>query len=308
MKLDSLIYSSPLLSVLLSILHSLFFTVTSLHAQIIEDRSGSVILAEVTDAYGERQVITFADLKAAIELAPKDQSARETLDQLIELNQLSQEAKRQQLHLHPLAIDTRDRVAIKRMISDRFETTYRLDKLPQKYIQQSIQQNLGRFKHPELRQGAHILIKPVNSERQPMTKSQEVDLTPLIERIKSDLAHDPIEGTEQLQSRVQRYRPWVQSGYEVIFENLGRFSRRGPFIMSFNEACFAVDEAPQLIGPIITPFGFHFTWIDSIIPPLDTPDEEIEREVRRRILPEVRGYEWRKLITTLFQAAEADGR
>ena len=277
-------------------------------AQPVDQHLSATIIAEITDHNGLKHMITSEDLKAAITLAPATQDIHTTLNQLIELMILGQEAKRLHFDQHPHVIDLRDRTALKKLITDDFEQKYRLDNLPLKYIEQSTRQNLGRFRHPELRQGAHILIKPVNSERHPMTKDQERKLAPIIDRIQTDLDTDPIHNAEQLQSRVNRYRPWLETGYEAIFESLGRFSRQGPFIQSFTKVCFDIDQAPQLIGPITTPFGFHFTWIEKIIPPMDTPDHEIEAEVRRRILPEVRGYEWRKLISMLFQTLENNGQ
>ena len=63
-------------------------------------------------------------------------------------------------------------------------------------------------------------------------------LQSVVSRIQDDLQHDPVTLAGELQKRVKRYQAWLADGYEVIFENLGRFSSTGPFIMSFNEACF----------------------------------------------------------------------
>ena len=263
------------------------------------------ILAEVINQYGETLYITEAELLAAHALAPHTQSIERSLDQLIQLSLLQSEAKLQGLAQHPKALDERDRMAVKEYISRGFEQQYRLENLPQQYIDQSKRQNMGRFRHPELRQGVHILVKPTSEDRSLMDEQQAQALQSVVGRIQDDLQRNPVSLAGELQKRIKRYQAWLADGYEVIFENLGRFSATGPFIMSFNEACFKVHEAPKLIGPIKTPFGFHFTLIEAIIPPLDTPDYEIDQEVRRRILPEVRGYEWRKLITGLLQESES---
>ncbi len=272
--------------------------------QSTQTKPSDIVLVEILNQYGEKVEITEKELQRAHELAPQTQSIENTLEQVIQLSLLQAEAERQGLGQHPKALDERDRVAVKHFISVGFEQKYRLDNLPQQYVEQSKQRNIGHFRHPELRQGVHILVKPTSEDRSLMNEQQAQALQAVVKRIKDDLNNDPVVLASELHKRMSRYQAWMDQGYEVIFENLGRFSATGPFIMSFNEACFKVHEAPKLIGPIQTPFGFHFTLIEAIIPPLDTPDAKIEEEVRKRILPEVRAYEWRKLITTLFQASE----
>ena len=69
------------------------------------------------------------------------------------------------------------------------------------------------------------------------------------------------------------------------------------------------EEAAQtLSSPIETPFGYHFVWIEEVIPPLDTPDEEIDRVVRQKLLPSVRTHEWRQLMYELQRRSERSGR
>jgi hypothetical protein len=241
------------------------------------------------------------ELKVAHQIAPPSQNLSQTLTDLIELNLLSEEARRLGYDQHPAALDERARRAVEHFVINDFHETHRLETLPPQFIEQSTQKNIGLFKHPELRRGTHLLIKPMGSEKTPMTEEQEETLKPVIDRARADLIAAPIHSSAELEERLKRYQPWLPEGYEVIFEDLGRFSRHGPFIPSFNEACFAIDEAQRLVGPTLTPFGFHFIWIEEVIPPLVTSDEEIEEIVRRRLLPEVRGFEWRKLLTRLFK-------
>ena len=290
------------LFVLISTLMISFGSIAYAQQQVFNGKDA--IVAEVINQYGEIIHISERELLVAHHLAPQTQSLEQSLEQLIQLSLLQSEAERQGLSQHPQALDERDRVAVKHFISEDFEQKYSLDNLPQQYVEQSKRQNMGRFRHPELRQGVHILVKPTSEDRSLMDEKQAQALQSVVNRIRDDLYREPLTQANELQKRVQRYQAWLADGYEVIFENLGRFSATGPFIMSFSEACFKVEEAPKLIGPIKTPFGFHFTLIEAIIPPLDTPEDKIDEEVRRRILPEVRGYEWRKLITSLFQASE----
>ena len=266
--------------------------------------SASVIVATITTAQGQKLAINQDLLLAAHQLVPPSQSLTKTLEQVIDLFVLAEQAKIQNLDQHPQALDEKNRAALRHFISDEFEQTYRLDTLPQQYINQATRQNIGLFVHPELRQGSHILLKPLHSQEKPMSDEEQEELLPYVKKVQRDLDKRPIHNTEELQKRVLEYRPWMPTGYEIIFENLGRFSAQGPFVSSFNKACFAQQEVPALVGPILTQFGFHFTWLEEIIPPLNTPPQEIEKQVKQRILPEVRSYEWRMLIGRLIKQAE----
>jgi hypothetical protein len=149
------------------------------------------------------------------------------------------------------------------------------------------------FRHPELRRAVHLLIKPVTSSNTEMTKTQAEVLRPIVKRVESDLKQRPIASADELKSRVEHYQAWVPKNYEVIFENLGRFALEGRFHRGFSEACFHVTAPRTLTESIETPFGFHFVWIQEIIASLDTPDEDIEAEVKKRLLPAIRKHEWK---------------
>ena len=270
----------------------------------ISPSTDQVIVATITYPDGTTLDIDQTILLAAHQQAQANQSLETTLQQVIDLYILEHQAQSQHLDQAPTVKDETARAALRHFIHDEFEKTYRLETLPQTYIDQATKQNIGLFKHPELRKGVHILLKPLHSQTTPMTKEQKAILSPFAQKVSDDLAKLPIKNAQDLQKRVQRYQSWLPQNYEVIFENLGRFSRTGPFIPTFYEPCFAQQQVPAIVGPIITPFGIHFAWLEEIIPPLDTPMHEIEQEVKQRILPEVRSYEWRMLLSKLLEQAE----
>ena len=261
------------------------------------------IIVTLTMANGVRFTITADDLKIAIKAAPKGRSVEEILTLLIEFTILNAEAQVKGYYEHPRARDELMRAATRHFITDDFEVTHRIETLPKSYVDQATQKNMTLFRHPELRRADHLLIKPKGTENAPITEEQAKTLHPYAERANDEFKRAQIGDARSLKAQLDSVNSWLPEGYEAIFESLGRFSRRGPYVDSFSEPCFSINESSKLIGPVRTPFGFHFIWVAEIIPALDTADIEIDRAVRTRILPEVRGYEWQKLLTTLVQRA-----
>lgn len=270
----------------------------------IDPQVKDVPIAKLINRFGQETTITERELKAAFAIAPQGASLRSVLDQLIELSILSEEAQRKGFDTHPRAHDELIRAATRHFITDDFEQSYTVDTLPLRFVEKATQQNIGLFRHPELRRANHLLLKPISLEKTEINKEQTELLRPFAERAAEELKRDPPGDSLALKAKLAIFQSWLPEGYEVIYEELGRFSRQGPYVKSFTEPCFEIQELPQLIGPILTPFGFHFIWVAEIIPSMDTPDAEIDRAVRERILPEVRAYEWGKLLSTLLQAAQ----
>ena len=259
------------------------------------------ILATISSLEGREITVTSAEFQSAWEtqrgLTPtlKDTPTqrRATLERLIELKVLSRRAQSLELDQAPRVLDAQDQAAVRRLIIDGFEHDVQSDRLPRHYIEDAKRKNLGLFRHPELRRAVHLLLKPITESREQMSLQQANLLKPIVERIHLDLQRRAVTSAEELKSRVDDYQAWVPQGYEVIFENLGRFALEGRFHRGFSRACFDIKTPKTLTSPIETPFGFHWVWIQEVIAPLDTSDEEIEAEVKKRLLPAVRKHEWK---------------
>ena len=91
----------------------------------------------------------------------------------------------------------------------------------------------------------------------------------------------------------------MPQGYIAHFEFLQRFARRGTYVDAFSKACFAVKQAHTLTDVIQTEFGFHVAWVEEVIAAKETSDADIIRQVKQRIVPEVRLLELQKLIQSL---------
>jgi hypothetical protein len=121
----------------------------------------------------------------------------------------------------------------------------------------------------------------------------------LIQRIQDDLNTHPPHDVLAFQKRALLYQEWMPKEYEARFEVLKRFSSKGPYVPSFTEACFKITQ-PHTLTPIIeTQYGYHIAWVTEVIKPKDTPDQDIEKEVRRRLLPEIQGFEFKRLFGRL---------
>ena len=266
-----------------------------------QDHHSSHILATVIMPQGQRLTVSDAEFEVAWRAQLLNDSTlqdthaqrRITLDALIELKLLSVRAKELAYDRSSQALYVRAQAAVRHLLIDDFERKFQQDNLPQRYIDNAKRKNMGIFRHPELRRAVHLLIKPVTSSISEMTKTQAEVLRPIVKRVESDLKQRPITSADELKSRVDHYQAWIPKDYEVIFENLGRFALEGRFHRGFSEECFHVKTPRTLTEPIETPFGFHFVWIQEIIAPLDTSDEDIEAEVKKRLLPAIRKHEWK---------------
>jgi len=205
------------------------------------------------------------------------------------LESLSESAQREVLR-------ARDRALVWAYLKERFETSLRLETIPQRYVDLATRSNLGLYKHPPLKRGVHFLIHvaydiSVTSKPPVVTQDDYARLKPIAAALHQAIASDPPAQGSELEARLSAYQALIPEGYTLRFESLGTFPREGRFVRAFSEACFALKEGEHLTPPVESRFGVHIAWIDEHIPAKDTPNDELDADVRRRILNEVRGLE-----------------
>lgn len=186
-------------------------------------------------------------------------------------------------------------------LSEIHEKKLTLETIPQQYIELAIKSNLGLFRHPPLKRGVHFLIHTNYelsvSTKPPVFTHEDYQRTrEAAEHIYQLISKQPPRVGQDLEHRLQDYQKLLPLGYTLRFENLGTFPQRGRFVEPFSDACFALKEEEHLTHPIQTQFGLHIAWIDEHIPAKHTPQEELDAEIRRRILDEVRGLELNALL------------
>jgi hypothetical protein len=226
-------------------------------------------------------------------------SIQTTLDELIETEILKIEAEDQHLQAHPQVRLAQKQVLVQTIINREIKTKIKPDRIADHYVNQATQSNLGLFRHPALRRASHVIVKPKRDTKDPITQVDQAILLPLIQRIQDDLNTHPPHDVLAFQKRALLYQEWMPKEYEARFEVLKRFSSKGPYVPSFTEACFKITQ-PHTLTPIIeTQYGYHIAWVTEVIKPKDTPDQDIEKEVRRRLLPEIQGFEFKRLFGRL---------
>lgn len=230
------------------------------------------------------------------------------LAELVEVELLALKARAEGLDLRPEVAQARDRVAVWRYLKGDFEPSLSAENLPARYIETATRANLRLFRHPELREASHVLLTvpspPVDGRpaRPQLSDADAALLTPIAERVAEDLRAHPVTTPEELTARRATYAAWLPTGYEARVEHLGRFSLEGPYVRPFAEACFALREPGAITPPFRTEFGVHVARVSDVIPAKHTSDEEIEREVRARLVSEVRAIELQRAL-----AAEREG-
>lgn len=193
-------------------------------------------------------------------------------------------------------IRAQDRALAWAYLSERHERQLTIDTIPQRYVDLAVKSNLSLFRHPPLKRGVHLLIHTsydlsVSTAPPTFTSADEAKVRPAAQAIYEALKSDPPARGAELQRRLSAYQATLPKGYTLRFEDLGRFPQRGRFVEPFSDACFALKPEEHLTPPVWTQFGVHIAWIDEHIPAKDTPQAELEAEVRRRILDEVRSLE-----------------
>jgi len=233
------------------------------------------------------------------------------LDELVDVELLALKARAEGLSARPDAAHARDRAAAWRYLKESFEPPLSAARLPARYVEQATRQNLRLFRHPELREASHVLLtalSPPSADGRParprVTPADVALLTPLAARVAEDLRARPVASDEELLARRDLYAAWLPSGYEVRVERLGRFSREGPYVRPFADACFALREPGALTPPFATEFGVHVARVSAVVPALHTPDEALEREVRARLVDEVRALELQRALDAERQRAD----
>ena len=258
--------------------------------------SENVIIAKIKTQLGTIE-ITQAQFLSYWKNDPQAQ-AEDILHNMIEFELLAQQAYAQKLDQSLSTQVSSKSIMVKHYLQQNFEPQWSLNTLPQHYVDLATRQNIHFFRHPELRNGAHILLMPDRTikERPQLTLEDKAVLSDLIHKVQQDLQSDPPKSQSEFQKRVERYHPWMPLGYRAHFEFLQKFARQGTYVESFSKACFQITQAQQMTGVIETEYGYHIAWIEEVIAAKDQSDEDIEQHVRRKIVPEVRQLELQKLI------------
>lgn len=248
------------------------------------------------------------------------------LHALIEIHLLAHQAKSLKIDQLPEIIDLLKKLSITHYLKHDFETEFSLDRLPQKYIDQSYEQNQVLFNHDEMRSAVHLVFLPYQQKYEDLSKEeksliyQEAKL--FYDSLKNENQPLSFERFVQLgEANTQAYllkireasaqeisknlqSPKQNLKIEARYESLGTFSKQGPFVAEFIEAVFQMKKAGQYSEIFETSFGYHIVFLKEIIPPLSTPLDVAQAQIRKKILPEVRQFELNQLLDRQFRTIQ----
>lgn len=253
------------------------------------------------------------------------------LNALIELHLLAHQAKALKIDQLPEMIDLSKKLSITYYLKYDFEFEFSLDRLPQKYIDQSYEQNQVLFNHDEMRSAVHVVFLPYQQKYEDLSKEEKLliyeEAKLFYESLKNENQPLSFERFVQLgESTTQAYllkireasaqenpkkaiplflqSPKLNLKIEARYESLGTFSKQGPFVAEFIEAVFQMKKAGQYSDIFETSFGYYIVFLKEIIPPLSTPLDVAQAQIRKKILPEVRQFELNQLLDRQFRTIQ----
>jgi hypothetical protein len=240
-------------------------------------------------------------------------NVQDALSAYIDLEILSEQAQKAGLNQSNLLKHHLNQLSIYQFLKQDFEEGLTANRLPQKYVDQAYEQNKVHFNHDELRGAVHILflIHEQSFEQiDPMVKQQVkakanafyemLQRKSSVKMITQDEFKALAQGmqTELAQQRQGNTTAWQ---LEARFEPLGYFSKNAPFVKSFIDAVFALDHAPMISPVFESSFGYHIVYLNEILPPFYTPADVVDREIRTKIVDEVRKIEINAFIEKLIR-------
>lgn len=240
-----------------------------------------------------------ADRLAGWLAAHPEQSPREGLAALVDFELLAAEAAAAGVD-DPRVDAAADRARVAVWLDQVFEPMWTAETMPEEAVRRSFEQNRAFFEHPELRTADHILVTTTDTRRP--TGALDETARAFAERIAREVTAAAPADREAFRALGERYAGEAPEGLQVLVQDLRRFARRGKYAADFGDGAFAIDGAGDIGAPFPTSFGWHVVRIDAIEPAKRTPFEEAEAELRPRIVPEVRQYEFMKLTDRLADA------
>ncbi len=279
----------------------------------------------------QAQDLQAQDLKSQSNLKRIDLKAE--LDALIEIHLLAHQAKALNIDQEPALIDLSKKLSIEHYLKHDFEKTFSIDRLPQKYIDQSYEQNQMLFNHDELRGAVHVVFLPYQQKFTDLSKEEKAlvyqdakSFYDLLEQQVQPLSFERFvqlgeectqkhllkirESNEQNAHLTNQPMPLILQRptikVEARYEVLGRFSKKGPFVEEFLTVVFQMKTAGRYSEIFETSFGYHVVFLKEVIPPLSTPPEIVDAQIRKKILPEVQQFELNQILDRQFRLLQPE--
>jgi peptidyl-prolyl cis-trans isomerase C len=226
---------------------------------------------------GERPILA-SDLRHQMS---EGQSAQEALQALVRQELLAMEAKRRNLARHPEVRAAQRKAMVRKLLSQKLVSGYNEEDIPMELVEKAYRINSRRYNRPELRIVRHILVFA-------RRKSSEVHhrrARAIAEEIRK-LATGQELSPEQFEAIVPVIRA-KHPDVKIRLERLGT-ARRGSTVRQFADASFELSDPGQVSPVVRTRYGYHVIYLDEAVPAKHTPIDEVEEEIRDRILGDAR--------------------
>lgn len=260
------------------------------------------VVARVAGPQGE--FVIEADRLDAYLAAHPGKEARAGLQDLIDFELLAAEATAAG-EIGAGVVDRRveaaaDRVLVALWLDRIFAPQWTAEALPEALVRQSYEANRAFFDHPELRVADHILVTTPEAKRP--TGELEAIARAFAERIHREITAAAPADRAAFRALGERYIGEAPAGLEVRVQDLRRFARKGQYVVEFGEGAFAIERAGMVGAPFVTAFGWHVVRIDAIEPEQRQSFDEVQAELRARIVPEVRQTQFMQATDALAEA------
>ncbi len=255
------------------------------------------IVARAQGPTGEIQ-ISAARLRSYALQHPQE-SPRKLAQDLLDFELLAAEAKQSLKEEKELLWIESLPILARLYLKKFFELHWNKAAISQEDLRKSYQHNIRLFRHPDLRKADHFLIT-LDDKFPPDHLEEKAEA--LAKEIRAALLAAPPKDAAEFLERAAEFRERVAAtGLTLKVQPLGYFSRKGNYVEPFKEACFTITTPGQLSPVFSTRFGFHVARVDVVKPAIDRKFEEVEAELRDKLLPGVRTRELHKLLTQLSE-------
>ncbi len=261
----------------------------------------------VARADGPRgQVTITADRLRRYAEARPDRSPRALATELLELELLAAEAVAKGLDTGEDIDEAAREALVSRYLALFFEVEWRHETIPEPLLRKSYLRNKGVFNRPELRNAIHVVVLGPKATKIPLDSPLGPVAKAFAEKIAAEFTANPPADDEAFKAAGEAFQTEAEAvGLTLNVDALGRFGRTGRFVKAFTTPAFEITEAGTLSEPFRTMYGWHVMRVTEVIPARKESFEQAEEELRRRILPEVRDFELRKLTDELAERYSA---
>lgn len=202
----------------------------------------------------------------------------EVVARLVDEELLAREARRRGFGAHPSVHRAVRQSAVQAYLKGELEAKVMPESINRETVARAFEQNIGRFKHAERRESAHILF---------MVKPKTPPETAEKARRLAEEAIADLRASTDYAATVDRLNGTFREGLQVFAEIVPPLERDAKADVNYLDAMFSLSKPGVVDRPVRSTFGWHAIALTRIIPPSDDSQEEVDAKLRSElVLPE----------------------